>query len=532
LNMTWIRAGALADLKSKPLVLKHEARQIALFHVDGKVFAIDNRCPHEGYPLAAGSVSPDCVLTCNWHNWKFRLQDGQCVIGGDNVRSYAARVDEGQVLVDVAAPPLEETRRQVFIGLRKAFQERDYGRLCREIARLHFNGLDPKDAIREAIVWSHDRLEYGAADTHAYAATTDWLALADLFAPDFEKQLACFAESVDHMAFDSLRRPTYPYGTRSDTPFHSEGFLAAIEAERSADAEGMILRALDDGLHWADLEPTLAKAALAHYNDFGHSVIYVPKTADLIHRLGEDVERFLLPPLVRQFCYATREDLVPDFKVYAATLRSLPEPALESSASSGALAAPFPCNLPRALDWLSKCLATHPVVEVYDTLLTGVAQNLLHYDAKYGTAFDRPVQHNVSWLGFTHGVTFSNAVRVVCSKYPSLWRPGLLQMACFLGRNYHYLDPSLDTKPWQVGDRSAFLAATHEQLLDHGINEPVIAAHLLKTTLAVEAELPSASPVCQDALLAGLNRYLHSSVKGKHVRRLARHAIGLVAKDF
>jgi nitrite reductase/ring-hydroxylating ferredoxin subunit len=47
------------------------------------------RCPHEGYPLAAGQVSPgDCVLTCNWHNWKFRLDTGECLIGGDHVRGY------------------------------------------------------------------------------------------------------------------------------------------------------------------------------------------------------------------------------------------------------------------------------------------------------------------------------------------------------------------------------------------------------------------------------------------------------------
>jgi hypothetical protein len=404
--------------------------------------------------------------------------------------------------------------------------------LCREIARLHFHGLDVKDAIREAIAWSHDHLEYGAADTHAYAATADWLSLAEHFDSDFEKQLVCFAEAVDHMAFDSLRRPTYPYGTRSNGPFRAEDFLAAVESERSTDAEGMILRALDDGLHWVDLEPTLAKAALAHYNDFGHSLIYIPKTAELITRLGERVERFLLPPLVRQFCYATREDLVPDFKDYAATLRSLPEPTIGNSTTTEDLAAPFPCNLARAFDWLPRSVGVHSVTKVYDALLTGVAQNLLHYDASYGSAFDRPVQHNVSWLGFTHGVTFSNAVRVVCSKYPHLWRPALLQLACFLGRNVHYLDTKLDTKPWHVADRSVFLAAAHHQLLDHGVNEPVIAAHLLKTTLAVKAELPFASPACRDALLASLNRYLHSSIKGKHVRRLARQAIALVSRDF
>src|ERR1043165_7479637 len=95
--MAWIKAASLEDLREKPVVFKHPPRQIAVFKVDGRVFAIDNRCPHEGYPLAVGSLSADCVLTCNWHNWKFRLEDGKCTMGGDNVRSYPTRLEGGDV---------------------------------------------------------------------------------------------------------------------------------------------------------------------------------------------------------------------------------------------------------------------------------------------------------------------------------------------------------------------------------------------------------------------------------------------------
>ncbi len=41
-------------LDGRPAVFKHPPRQISVFKVDGRVFAIDNRCPHEGYPLAEG----------------------------------------------------------------------------------------------------------------------------------------------------------------------------------------------------------------------------------------------------------------------------------------------------------------------------------------------------------------------------------------------------------------------------------------------------------------------------------------------
>jgi nitrite reductase/ring-hydroxylating ferredoxin subunit len=526
--MGWVKAASLADLREKPIVFRQAPLQVALFAVDEQVFAVDNRCPHEGYPLAMGKVSSDCVLTCNWHNWKFRLEDGACVLGGDNVRSYPTRLQNDEVWIDLTPPPPEQIRQQILNGLRTAFHDRDFGRICREIARLNFHALDPKDAVREGIRWSYDRFEYGT--DHAYAGAADWLALADTFKGDLEKQLICFSEAVDHMAFDSLRRPQYPYGNNGE-PFELSAFLAAVEAEQPSRAESMVTSALASGKHWADLEEIFATAALAHYNDFGHSVIYVQKIAELLGILGGDVERFLLLPLTRSLCYAVRDDLIPDFKDYATMLTALPEPRTTSAVTTS-LEVPFPSNLSQAFQWLKASLSSHDVNAVYDALLTALAQNLLHYDTEYGSAFDRPVTSSVSWLGFTHGITFSHGVRFLCSRYPQLWRAGLLQMACFVARNFRYLDRNVDLEAWRVSDSAAFFAETYERLMDHGINEPIFAVHLLKTSRAVEMELPFASPACREVLLASLNRFLHSSIKMKHVRRLARQAIALVSRDF
>ena len=68
--------------------VRPDGKQVAVFRVDAdSVWAVDNRCPHEGYPLANGAIR-DGVLTCEWHNWKFRLCDGECIFGGEDVRSY------------------------------------------------------------------------------------------------------------------------------------------------------------------------------------------------------------------------------------------------------------------------------------------------------------------------------------------------------------------------------------------------------------------------------------------------------------
>jgi nitrite reductase/ring-hydroxylating ferredoxin subunit len=141
--MNWIKAASLEKLELEPVVLKHSSKQIAVFRMGGSTFAIDNRCPHEGYPLAAGRLAQDCVLTCSWHNWKFRLDTGECLIGGDNVRSYPTKTEAGHAWVDVADPPAEESRRRILEGLKTAFDERDSGRICREIARLKYYDLRP-----------------------------------------------------------------------------------------------------------------------------------------------------------------------------------------------------------------------------------------------------------------------------------------------------------------------------------------------------------------------------------------------------
>ena len=103
----WQQATTLDELVAGPVVFKSGRRQLAVFRVETAegptVYAVDNRCPHEGYPLAEGTVDESCQLTCNWHNWKFRLDDGKCVLGGDNLGRYDVRVEaDGGVLVDLS----------------------------------------------------------------------------------------------------------------------------------------------------------------------------------------------------------------------------------------------------------------------------------------------------------------------------------------------------------------------------------------------------------------------------------------------
>ena len=53
-------------------------RAVALFRTrKGGVFAVDNRCPHKGGPLAEGMLAGDAVV-CPLHAFRFDLRSGDC----------------------------------------------------------------------------------------------------------------------------------------------------------------------------------------------------------------------------------------------------------------------------------------------------------------------------------------------------------------------------------------------------------------------------------------------------------------------
>src|ERR1700747_827859 len=99
----FVRAGTLEELRLKGRLVVHgRHRPVLLVHEGGQVFALDNRCPHMGFPLERGSVE-DGILTCHWHHARFELQSG-CTfdLWADDVPTYLAEVRDGEVWVKTA----------------------------------------------------------------------------------------------------------------------------------------------------------------------------------------------------------------------------------------------------------------------------------------------------------------------------------------------------------------------------------------------------------------------------------------------
>jgi nitrite reductase/ring-hydroxylating ferredoxin subunit len=528
------------------MVVKHGKKQIALFAVGPEVYACNNRCPHEGYPLSEGTLSQDagsqhCLLTCNWHNWKFDLESGETLIGSDNLRRYPVRLADGKVWLDLTDPPAEARAAKALAGLRDAFDRhdrfREYEHMARELARYMKAGGEPLEALRQAIHWAHDRLEYGTS--HAVAAAADWLTLRDWKAQDDPvANLAILTEAIGHFAWDTLREPRYPY-PEGQAPYDARALTAAIEAEDEAAAIAQVRGALAAGLGFTDLEAPLAEAALAHYADFGHSAIYVVKTGALIEHLGPTVAEPLLLALVRSLTYGFREDLIPEFKAYAPALEAWPEKPQPNGAPNGAppRAEDFaglatPAALARAGEFADDPISLHRA------LLGAAGWNMLHFDITAVARNDGPVQDNVNWLDFTHAITFGNAVGELCKRHPGLWPRGLLQMACFVGRNAAFVDPDLDTTGWRIdGGAAAFFEAAAARLLDHGQPEYILSSHLLKTFMAVRAEVWSESGALAGEagpradLLAAFNRLQNTPIKRKFTLRGAQQSLDFVARE-
>ncbi len=531
-SITRVHVAPLEELRRKGRHLfKTNGKQIAVFAGDAGVFACNNRCPHEGYPLMEGSLAAgaagDCVLTCNWHNWKFDLASGETLVGGDKLRRYPVEIVDGQVYVDIADPPGDVVAAEALAALRDSFRRHEYDRMAREISRLQKAGADPLDALRAAFAWTADRFEFGCS--HAQAGAADWLAIRDAFAVTEEQRLVPLVEIVGHLAWDTLREPAWPYpeGTQR---YDAAALVAAIEAEDETAAVRLVRGALAAGLAFAGLEEPLAEAALAHYNDFGHSLIYLQKTGELIARLGAESAEPLLLSLVRSLIYATREDLIPEFRAYAPALAAWDGPGEAGGAAPVVADDLLGLSVAKVLARVNA--SSGDPAALYDALIGAAAWQFLHFDMSLMRTVDKPVSHNVTWLDFTHAITFGHAVRDLCTKYPRLWPQGLLQIGCFVGRNAGFVDKSVDGTAWHVSDAAAFLDAGLAGLLDHEQVEYIVSIHLVKLLSAAKAEVmdrPDTPWV--PTLLAALNRFLNEPLRRKHPLRVAHQALGFVAAE-
>src|SRR5215470_7597335 len=102
----WVDVGSVEEFARTPLKsCKAQATAIAISFRDGQFGAVSNVCNHVGGPLGNGRLDGD-YITCPWHGWKFHCRSGSGEPGfeEDRVPAFPVKVENGRVLVNVAAP--------------------------------------------------------------------------------------------------------------------------------------------------------------------------------------------------------------------------------------------------------------------------------------------------------------------------------------------------------------------------------------------------------------------------------------------
>jgi nitrite reductase/ring-hydroxylating ferredoxin subunit len=73
---------------------------IALFKIEGKVYALAGSCPHMGGPLGEGELEDD-IVTCPWHGWQFCVKDGACLnVPGDDAATRPITIKNDEVWLE------------------------------------------------------------------------------------------------------------------------------------------------------------------------------------------------------------------------------------------------------------------------------------------------------------------------------------------------------------------------------------------------------------------------------------------------
>jgi nitrite reductase/ring-hydroxylating ferredoxin subunit len=303
-NKKFALAGSLEELKAKGRLVMHgRHRPILVIYDRGRVFALDNRCPHMGFPLERGSLE-DGILTCHWHHARFDLESG-CTfdLWAGDVPICAIEVRNGEVWVKTTfgnANPAAHWRQRLADGLAHdlglVVAKAIHGQLAADVPRA--------DIVRQVAL-------FGAQNRDGWGVgLTILTALANLlpFLPEEEAYLALF-HGARRVAADcdgeAPRRERAPLESRPD-PAALKGWLLRWTNVRHREAaERTLLTAIASGLS----PPALADVLLAAetervFADTGHSLDFINKAFECLDLIGWEHAPAVLPTIVGQMVAA------------------------------------------------------------------------------------------------------------------------------------------------------------------------------------------------------------------------------------
>ncbi|OIO38408.1 MAG: hypothetical protein AUJ72_02600 [Candidatus Omnitrophica bacterium CG1_02_46_14] len=98
----WTKVAKFSDInEGKSQMVSIGGKELGLFKIEGKIYAIENGCAHRGGPLAEGYLDGSEV-TCPWHAWAFDVKTGACQTSPDMKQAtFKVKIEKDEVLVEI-----------------------------------------------------------------------------------------------------------------------------------------------------------------------------------------------------------------------------------------------------------------------------------------------------------------------------------------------------------------------------------------------------------------------------------------------
>jgi nitrite reductase/ring-hydroxylating ferredoxin subunit len=304
----FVCAGSLEELKAKGRLVVHGPhRPILVVHDQGRVFALDNRCPHMGFPLDRGSVE-DGTLTCHWHHARFDLASG-CTfdLWADDVPICPAEVRDGEVWVRPIfghADPAAHWCRRLNDGLAHVLGLV----IAKAVHGLLTAGVPPPDIVRQIALFGVQNRDGWGVGLTILAALGNLLPVL----PQEETYLALF-HGARRVAADcdgeAPRRGRAALASCPDLATLKRWLRRWTAVRHREAAERTLLTAVAAGASPAALADLLLAADTDRaFADGGHSLDFTNKAFECLGRIGWEHADAVLPTVIGQMVAARGAD--------------------------------------------------------------------------------------------------------------------------------------------------------------------------------------------------------------------------------
>jgi len=303
----YVKVAKLTELQAAGyLVVYSQGNAIALFSQGDKIYAIDNRCPHMGFPLDRGTVK-DCILTCHWHHARFDLNSGGTFDGwADDVRSFPVQLTEGEVWVDLAPhiDPLIRQRQRLQDGLEQSISLV----IAKSVIALVNGQVEATEPFRIGLDFGvRYRQDGWGAGLTIHTCMMNLLPYLD--ATDRPRALYQGLSAVarecagapPRFTIQPLPNSTPELGTLKGW------FRQFIEVRDAEGAERCLISAVQAGANPTQIAEMLFAAATDHrYIDIGHALDFTNKTLEALDATGWQDAASVLTSLVKGYASADR----------------------------------------------------------------------------------------------------------------------------------------------------------------------------------------------------------------------------------